>query len=515
MKNTIGNEKTVCRNKQENGHESKPKQWFDVDRSGLGKQAEELCKGRLIGELIQNALDEVGVTQIKVTLEVVLGRPLADLMVEDDSPEGFKDLSHAYTLFAASYKRTNPEQRGQFNLGEKMVLAICHSASISTTKGTVIFDPGYGRIEKPRQKLERGSVFQGRIKMTREEYSQVCDYLRSLLLPENVTVTFNGLRLLPRSPLRTFDAILPTVVADEDGIMRLRARKTQVGIYEALPGEVQSLYEMGLPVVETGDKWHVNIGQKVPVNRDRDNVKPSFIQAVRVAVMNAAHDLLTTEDEATAGWCKLAGADERCTDEAIKHLIQLRFGTKVATPDPNDPEAVKRFQSQGGTIIVGLSKGEWANVKRTGAVLPAGRICPTAKPYSSDPNAKPTDVIPEKDLTEGMKNIATYARFLAEELMGQRVVVSMVHTHNDFIACYGNGRLDFNVFHLGHKWFEQGITEAVDQLLLHEFGHQYSGDHLSEEYHEALCRLGARLKFLALTKPEVIRRFMRGAPSGL
>src|SRR6266852_475545 len=138
------------------------KQWFDVDEAGLGQQAEEHGKGRLIGELVQNALDEAGVTQVAVTLALVPGRPLADLTVEDDSPEGFRDLAHAYTLFADSYKRTNPEQRGQFNLGEKMVLAICESASISTTKGTVIFDPEGSRTEKPRQKRERGSVFQGR-----------------------------------------------------------------------------------------------------------------------------------------------------------------------------------------------------------------------------------------------------------------------------------------------------------------------------------------------------------------
>jgi hypothetical protein len=144
------------------------KQWFDVDKAGLGKQAEEQSKGRLIGELVQNALDEAGVTQIAVTLTLVPGRPLADLAVEDDSPEGFRDLAHAYTLYAPSYKRDNPEQRGQFNLGEKMVVAVCESASISTTKGTVVFDPDEGRIERPRQKRERGSVFQGRIKLTRE-----------------------------------------------------------------------------------------------------------------------------------------------------------------------------------------------------------------------------------------------------------------------------------------------------------------------------------------------------------
>jgi hypothetical protein len=57
--------------------------------------------------------------------------------------------------------------------------------------------------------------------------------------------------------------------------------------------------------------------------------------------------------------------------------------------------------------------------------------------------------------------------------MGVRVVVSVVRTTNNFLACYGKGRLDFNLFRLGHKWFEQGVTEDVDRLLIHEFGHQY------------------------------------------
>jgi hypothetical protein len=485
------------------------KQWFDVDKAGLSKQAEEHGRGRLIGELIQNALDEAGVTKIDVTLALVPGRPLADLTVEDDSPEGFRDLAHAYTLFAESYKRSNPEQRGQFNLGEKMVLAVCESASISTTKGTVLFDTEQGRIEQPRQKRDRGSVFQGRMKLTREEYPSVCDYLRSLLLPENILVTFNGDRLLPRQPLRSFEARLETPVADEQGVMRLRVRKTQVSIYEALPGETPGLYELGLPVVDTGDRWHVDVHQKVPLNRDRDNVRPTYLQAVHVAVLNAAHDLLTTEEEATADWCKLAGADPRCSDDAIKHLIRLRFGDKVAAPDPSDIEAMKAFQAQGGTIVVGLSKGEWANVKRAGAVLPAGQICPTAKPYSDDPAAKDVTVISEEKWTEGMRNIAAYATFLAWELLGVTLTVSMVNTTNNFSACYGNGRLDFNLLRLGHKWFEYGAREDVDALLIHELAHDWSGDHLSEEYHQALCRLGAALKRLALEKADALRQYQR------
>jgi hypothetical protein len=116
-------------------------------------------------------------------------------------------------------------------------------------------------------------------------------------------------------------------------------------------------------------------------------------------------------------------------------------------------------------------------------------------------------LIDEANWTDAMKNVAAYARFLAEELMGVKLVVSVVRTTNAFAACYGGGRLDFNLFRLGHKWFEQGINEEVDSLLIHEFGHEYSGDHLSHEYHESLCLLGAKLKKLALEKPEELRRF--------
>jgi hypothetical protein len=456
---------------------------------------------------VQNALDEPGVTQIAVTLAPVPGQELADLTVEDDAPEGFRDLSHAYTLFAPSAKRGNPEQRGQFNLGEKLVLAVCEQASITTTKGTVVFDPEKGRIEKPDQRRERGSVFQGRIRMTEAEYGQVCDYLRSLLLPDGIAVTFNGDRLLPRAPIHTFTASLETQIADERGVMRPTVRKAQVSLYEVLPGETASLYEMGLPIVETGDKWHVNVQQKVPLNKDRNNVPPRYLKAVRTLVLNEMHDRLTGED-ANADWVRQAGASPDCSQDAIKRVLTLRFGDKFASFDPNDKEAGKNFVAQGGTLVYGpmLSPQEWDNAKKAGAIQPAGKVCPTPKPYSKDPDAKSAQVIPPDKWTPGMKRVADYAVFLGQELMGVPVTVSFVNTTNNFSACYGPGDLHFNLFRLGHAWFEQGVTEEVDRLLLHEFGHQFSGDHLSEEYHEGLCKLGGRLKRLALEKPEAFRR---------
>ncbi len=482
------------------------KQWFSVDKAGLGRQAAEQGKGRLVGELIQNALDEEGVTKIDVTL-TMLTDSVAELTVEDDAPEGFHDLSHAYTLFAASRKRTDPLKRGQFNLGEKLVLAVCEQASICTTKGMVDFDPEEGRIEKSECR-ERGSVFKGRIPMTQEEYAQVCDYLRSLLLPDGIVVTFNGDRLMPRTPIHTFTASLETQVADCKGIMRPTTRKAQVSLYETLPGEVPHLYEMGLPIVETHDKWHVCIGAKVPLNRDRNNVKPAYLKTVRTLVLNEMCGRLS-QDDANADWVRMASSSPDCSEDAIKKVLGLRFGDKFAAFDPNDREAGKRFVAEGGTLVYGpmLSPQEWQNAKKAGAIQSAGKMCPSPKPYGDDPTAKQVTVIPGDQWTAGMRNIAEYAVFLADELMAVPVKVTFVNTTNNFAACYGPGDLHFNLFRLGHRWFDHGITEEVDRLLIHEFGHQASGDHLSEEYHEALCRLGAGLKQLALKKPEALRQF--------
>src|SRR5208282_82456 len=106
----------------------------------------------------------------------------------------------------------------------------------------------------------------------------------------------NGKLLPTRTLVTTFDAILPTVLADEEGVLRKTTRKTQVSVYEPLPSETPTLYEMGIPVVETGDRFHVDVGQKVPLNMDRDNVTPAYLRAVRVAVLNATHEILDQPD---------------------------------------------------------------------------------------------------------------------------------------------------------------------------------------------------------------------------
>jgi hypothetical protein len=98
-----------------------------------------------------------------------------------------------------------------------------------------------------------------------------------------------------------------------------------------------------------------------------------------------------------------------------------------------------------------------------------------------------------------MREIAAFAKAAAEKAIGRAITVKFCATaHHLGGASYGpSGELVLNKFRLGAAWFDRGVTEEVIRLLIHEFRHEFSGDHLSSEYHEAFCRIGVRLFALA------------------
>src|ERR1044071_733270 len=109
------------------------KKFFDVDTDGLAKILTR--RGGVffaILELIQNAWDQ-NVKRVLVELEPIPNRRACWLRVEDDDAKGFSDLTHAFTLCAESDKKSNPMKRGRFNLGEKLVIAVCEECQISST----------------------------------------------------------------------------------------------------------------------------------------------------------------------------------------------------------------------------------------------------------------------------------------------------------------------------------------------------------------------------------------------
>lgn len=480
------------------------KHWFDVDAKGLAKLLERKGREFVLFELIQNAWDE-NTTTVIVTLERIAGTRFARLTVQDDNPEGFSDLTHAFTLFAESAKKGDATKRGRFNLGEKLVLALCVEAKIESTTGGVVFDSQKGR-HVLRAKTERGSIFTGKLRMTDEEIKRCGEAMRTLLCPPNIVTVYNGERLPSREASNSIEVALPTEVADEEGILRPTQRKTQITFYEPLPGEKALLFELGIPVVETGDRWHVDVGQKVPLNFDRDNVTPAYLSRIRALTVETMCDSLTSDD-ANASWVREAFQrhGSSMSNETVTHLTELRFGKKRVSFDPSDPEANSIAASQGYTVVHGrqMQSDEWDIVRRAGALLPAGQVTPSPKPYSD--NGDPLKRVPQEKWTPRMHKVVEYLQSMAYELLGCSIGIEVVSDVTwPSAATYGPGILTLNLGRLGHRWFE-GSLEQVNDLMIHEFGHHFSMDHLSSEYHAALTRLGAKLTGVALAKPALFQ----------
>lgn len=468
---------------------------IEVDLKGLAKLLERRGIEWIALELIQNAWD-TATEEVRISLESVPGHAKAILIVEDDDPEGFIDLSHAWTLFAESLKKDNPLQRGRFNMGEKLVLAYCLATNgevtIKTTKGTVHFDKDGRKLSKDCR--ASGSEIRCEMKMTRAQLESTIQAIESMIPP--VQTMLNGIELPRREPVAFVDVSLPTEIADEEGVLRRTVRKTTVGVYELWGEETASVFEMGLPVVETGDKWHYDVQQKVPLNMERDNVPPSFLKSLRVAVLNHMHSEIEKEDSTTQ-WVQQASSDKRCSEEATEVVVTHKFGERRVAYDPSDPEANKIAMGQGYTVVPGgsLSKGQWENSKKFEAMLPAGRVTPSPEVYS--PDGEQEDVIPEDEYTHEMKRIVSWSKYVGNKLMGKTISIRIVREGKvPWCANYGNGSLCLNYPKLGKSWFANGTIDgqkSVNEILIHEFAHQYSSDHFSHKFLAAMCSLGAKL----------------------
>lgn len=466
--------------------------WFDVDRVGLRKMMLGRSAVIPVMELLQNAWDQ-NTTRVDILVEPVSGRPCARVIVKDDDPRGFTDITHAFTLFADSRKRSDPKQRGRFNMGEKLVLAFCDRAEIRTTTGTVLFDKT-GRHLYPRRRTSSGSVFDGEIRMTREQITEVLDVLRTTIPPKDVQTFIND-QLLPwREPMAEWRDTLLTEVSDAEGVLRRVQRQTVVRAYKVREGEVGTLYELGIPVVETGDKFHVSVEQKVPLTMDRTNVPQPFLRAVRVGLLNETAYLLNSKEEATTPWVREGMT--RAEPHAVGRVMDLRFGERRVSYDPSDPEANRIAVARGYTVVSGGSLGaeEWQNVRTAAAIEPAGKVTPSPKPFSA--GGRPLNLVAV--MTPPLVAFSALVRYLAMDVIDEPALEVVLADDSEwgFGGCFGNSRIIINVAKFGgaDSFFADGaLTEPVLALLIHEFAHKRVSGHLTEAFYDECCRIGASI----------------------
>jgi hypothetical protein len=472
--------------------------WFDADKEGLRRIAARRGYAWLFYELVSNCLDA---NATRITFEARPVQGCVYLKIEDDG-DGFARLDRAWTLFADSNRAGVATARGRFCLGEKLVLAMCEYAEIVTTTGSVRFDSNGRHIGEKKRAV--GSLFEGTVRMKLDELeSAVGSLTEQLLVPERVTVTVNGLEIKQRRPITSFEVTLPTDEPDEEGMLRRCQRKTLVRVYEPRSTEQASIYELGIPVQPTGDTYHVDVCQKVPLTMERDSVPRSFLRALRAATLNATANLLT-EQQARSPWVAETQGDNRVESEVVGRVMDLRFGEKRVSFDPRDPEANRRAQAEGYTVVHGgaMTADAWSRAKESGAIRSAGQVTPSPKPFAEVGDL--LKVIEESKWTDAMRWTVSVCDRIARGTVGHGFTWVLANDPGwPFYGCHSATQITLNVARLGRACFNGCLTEQLLSTLIHELAHD-SGGHLTESFEHALGRIGAQIVVLAAREPAMI-----------
>jgi len=465
--------------------------WFTVDRKGLAQLYADKPKWYIIRELLQNALDEA-----RETIHILTQKKgkTVTISVEDDGP-GFRDITDSYRLFGDTYKRSEPEKRGRFNTGEKWAFALCKSATVFTTSGTVTFDQG-GRHVSKRRKKSCGTIVTVDIVMNNEEYQNMHDYLNTWIIPQNIIVSLDNVEIghdIWDNYFKKFDATLPTEYAKEGGVMQRTTRKTQVVLFRNQGPSF--LYEMGIPVFEVDLPYHVDVQQKIPLNSDRDMVTQSFLKALYTAVLNNSYEEVT-EETASETWVRIATEGKNVDRSAVERVLDQRYGRDRVTATPNDPIANDEAKANGFTLVHGsmMSGAEWKNVKGMGLIA------------SSSEKFGMTFVDAEDvDLTGGMRLVERLAKAIANEFQDNDITVRFVMFKSSTMAQYGDRELTFNVEALDRAFFNDPLSSDVLDLIIHELGHE-KGHHTEKAYHQELTRLAGELIVKGIKEPEWFKK---------
>jgi len=476
--------------------------WFTVDKEGLKALQSRKPKFYIIRELIQNAWDE-DVTEVIIDASKK-GR-IVTIVVEDNSPIGFRDLKDAYTLFADTYKRSDPTKRGRYNFGEKQAIVVCESAKIETTTGTVVFDKT-GRHKK-RAKRESGTVVTVEVRMNNQEFDELIDYVYLMIPPENIKTWFNGEPMTRPDSMKEFDVILPTEHQVEDGTFAKTNRKTSVAVYDSDWTNVPTLdgnafvYEMGIPVCEIECEYSIDVSQRIPLGIDRDTVSRSYLQDLFAEVLNRMYDDIP-EDRISETWVRTAMNDTTRMDrDAIEGVLDKRFGENRVIANVMDRQSIDEAIAHGYKPVYGseLGKGEWENVKGNGLMQSSTEMFGMGS--CSGSSIEPDD---------NMVLVSNFAKAIMSRVYDIDIYVDFIDCGNEntVSATYGGECLTFYVKKLGKGFFKNAVSSRVIDLIIHELGHEH-GMHTEKSYHQALTKLGAELTMIALEEPEWFDQFRK------
>jgi Histidine kinase-, DNA gyrase B-, and HSP90-like ATPase len=479
--------------------------WLEVDIHGLRRILERKGKAWAIFELVQNSWD-TDATQVEVTLTKPNKNGKSTLTCRDNAPDGYRDLSEAHTLFGSSSKKADPTKRGRFNAGEKFVLVMCESAKVTSTTGQIAFLANGKRKENSEITTNAGTVFEGILEMTMEEWQEVGRQVQLLFPP--IQTTYNGAPVPQRNPLKVLEESLPTEVANERGVLTPRKRKAEVRVYQPLSGETPMIYERGISVVEMDGKYHVSVEQKIPLNTERDNVTAGYLRNLHAIVLEHMIDHITVEDT-TATWARAAVETGKLSAETVQKVAVKRFGDKAVLFDNSDVGSNKKAVSKGANVVNrgAVSPEERKVFYDKGALQKAGEVDDYKTNLDDNPPKKTLD---KSEYTSDQQRYVKLIEDVSPILIGMNAVVKIIEDSEvSYRGCSrwgdSHGPQPTFTFEVNLAFHNCSDWQGNYYLLLHELAHHkvQSNDHLCEEFYRTVNVLGAKLTLLSLAEPEL------------
>ena len=478
---------------------------FEVDHKGMSTLQAGREPWRLVKELISNAFDEESSNSCEVTIKNIA--PRQTLVTVTDNGKGFADIKDAWTLMADTPKRRLATSRGRFNMGEKEILCLAITGSITSNSIKVSFPKGGGRtVEKCEKFL--GVKVECLMPWGPKQTDEIVQKLQNLIPPSTeYSYSVNKKRVEHAQPIKMIQATLPTVLVDEaDGAIKFVMRKANIGIIKA-NGFGSWIYEMGIPVQQLGCPWSVDVGQKIPMPPNRDTIRDSYLSKIYTAVLNEMSAQLTDEDASNA-WVRSAIESKDVAPEAIRRVVEKRYGKNVVMWSP-DLDANQRARDNGYEVVHQrtLSPSEREMFKQFGMV-------PANKNFGSSDTVDRRKVIAAEKYTDGMKLVEKFSHKFATEIIGHDITVEIVNEFTlsalaTFSRGLGQPTLTFNLAKLGHAFFNGAnqdglISDSVMDLVIHEIGHIQGTGH-DDVYQRSLTHVAAKAVRLGLEKPEIYK----------
>lgn len=465
---------------------------FEIDTDGFKIQMSEMPLWRLIQEVVSNSFDESSVTDIQLTVEEH-GDDMVYVRCVDNG-NGFNDHRDVFTLYKDSYKRTNPEQRGRYNLGDKQFLAVAIEGTVCTGKYVISFYEDVRTIEKSDESIKGVTITALFKRPDNESLESIIEKLHELIVPIEKRLCINNLHVFHKTVVKKFKCVLPTTIASGKNSKLVQVkRETEVVLYKKTFQEPARIYELGVHIQELQDDFdfHIDIRQKVPQVASRDVVSDKYLQTLYSEIAKNTLDLI---DVNNVGSSWVGDALKKSDENTSKEILKKMYGTdKVMIESTTDHRANEKALESGCILIKGstLDKDVRNNlIKNVEVIKYAGEEFETT--FGDSEFVEPN---------EDMKRFARIVEMIAKDVVGRKITCSFFKMPDGAdVANYGHNVISWNVSHLGKKFFKDFSSRATG-ILAHELAHaltssecgQYS--HLKMEFINNLEIVAGRIGF--------------------